>query len=76
MEDNHSMDFANELFYSSDLGLFANECERFGMMSGCQEHCPVFQRGECEHQEENEKIFERYNGKTFKNLMTWNYPMQ
>ena len=36
----------------------ANECERFGMTWGCKSDCPVFERGECELQEENEKIFE------------------
>ena len=33
------------------------ECERFGMTWGCKEHCPVFERGECEIQKENERIF-------------------
>ncbi|MFA6832077.1 MAG: hypothetical protein WCR36_07390 [Bacteroidaceae bacterium] len=36
----------------------ANECERFGMTWGCKPGCPVFEHGECEMKEENEKIFE------------------
>ncbi len=51
------IEFADELYYSSDTGLFANECERFGMAWGCREDCPVFTRGECEIQEENELNF-------------------
>lgn len=35
------------------------ECERFGMTWGCSEDCPVFARGECEIQEENEETFKR-----------------
>lgn len=34
-----------------------NECHRFGIMSGCHSNCPVYERGECEIQEENKKIF-------------------
>ena len=37
---------------------FENECEKFGMTWGCQPDCPVFERGECELQEENAKMFE------------------
>jgi len=33
------------------------DCEKFGMDCGCREDCPVFIRGECEFQEENEKEF-------------------
>lgn len=50
--------FANTI---ADLGSYAthfeNECERFGMTWGCKPDCPVFERGECELQEENEKFF-------------------
>jgi len=38
---------------------FGNECERFGMTWGCKPDCPVFERGECELQEENEEMFIR-----------------
>lgn len=37
---------------------FENECEKFGMTWGCRPDCPVFERGECELQEENEEFFE------------------
>lgn len=37
---------------------FESECEKFGMTWGCKPDCPVFERGECELQEENEKMFE------------------
>ena len=37
--------------------LLANECERFGMTWGCRPDCPVFERGECKIQEENQEIF-------------------
>ena len=52
--------FANTL---ADMGShathFENECERFGMTWGCKPDCPVFERGECELQEENEEMFEQ-----------------
>ena len=47
-------DCLEERYFGS---LFATECERFGMMHGCREDCPVFQEGKCEQQEENEKLF-------------------
>lgn len=34
-----------------------DECHRFGIQAGCKPECPVFSRGECEMQEENEKTF-------------------
>ena len=34
-----------------------DECIRFGINDGCHPECPVFQRGECEMQAENEAIF-------------------
>lgn len=34
-----------------------NECEKFGMTWGCRRDCPVFEREECEIQEEVEKSF-------------------
>lgn len=37
---------------------FENECEKFGMSWGCVPDCFVFERGECELQEENTKMFE------------------
>lgn len=33
------------------------ECEQYGVGHGCDEDCPVFQRRECEMQEENEAEF-------------------
>lgn len=50
------MRFANSIC-SADSGLsYANmtECERYGITWGCDEDCPVFQRKECELQEEIE----------------------
>lgn len=35
----------------------ADECTQFGIMDGCKPECPVFSRGECCIQEENEEIF-------------------
>lgn len=34
------------------------ECERYGITWGCDKDCPVFQRKECELQEEIEKRLE------------------
>lgn len=31
----------------------------YGSISSCDKYCPVFQRGQCELQEENEKDFNR-----------------
>jgi hypothetical protein len=35
----------------------ANECIQFGINAGCAPECPVFMRGECEMQAENEALF-------------------
>ncbi len=35
----------------------SDECTRFGIMDGCKPWCPVFERGQCEIQEENEAAF-------------------
>ena len=51
------MGFANEI-NGTRLG---DECHRFGITWGCQPDCPVFERGECEIQEENKKKFEQLN---------------
>ena len=48
------------LICSQDNGLsYPNmtECERYGITWGCDEDCPVFQRKECELQEENDRQF-------------------
>ena len=37
------------------------ECDSFGMTWGCRDNCPVFERGECEIQEENKIAFEKGN---------------
>lgn len=34
-----------------------SECEKYGMMSGCDEYCPVFIKGKCELQQELENKF-------------------
>ncbi len=52
--------FANTIMELGDhTNLSANECERFGMTWGCKRDCPVFERGECEIQEENKAIFDK-----------------
>lgn len=40
-------------------GHMESECERFGSTWGCNPDCPVFERGECELQEENEEKFSK-----------------
>jgi acetylornithine/succinyldiaminopimelate/putrescine aminotransferase len=30
-----------------ELMITSSECFNFGIMAGCQAHCPVFERGEC-----------------------------
>lgn len=62
-----SIEFANSLSDLNGISLFANECERFGMTWGCKEYCPVYERGECEIQEENKKMFEKYYNETYGN---------
>lgn len=50
--------FANEInMIGSNANLSANDCERFGMTWGCRSNCPVFEKGECQIQEENEHFF-------------------
>ncbi len=48
-------DFARTLADTINIGM--SECESFGMTWGCKEDCPVYEREECEIQEENDKIF-------------------
>lgn len=51
-------DFASMLTRGGDHGFKgASECECWGMSYGCTPDCPVFERGQCEIQEENSKIF-------------------
>lgn len=38
-------------------GHIESECEKFGFTWGCKSDCPVFERGDCELQEENEERF-------------------
>jgi len=40
----------------------SNECFSFGINDGCKPHCPVFMRGQCEMQAENEAIFAEDSG--------------
>jgi hypothetical protein len=55
---NHKAAFANTL-HELDKGscLCANECERYGMTWGCDEDCPVMQRGECHNELSVEMYF-------------------
>lgn len=53
-------EFANSIHdVISDGNHMPNECMRFGMTWGCRPNCPVFERSECEIQEENEEQFKR-----------------
>lgn len=42
----------------SNSCLLANECERYGMTWGCDEDCPVLNRGECELYSSVEEYFD------------------
>lgn len=42
---------------SKHSGRMESECENFSTTWGCKPDCPVFERGECELQEENEEKF-------------------
>lgn len=53
-------DFAHTLMeFDKHMPKGLTECEEYGMTWGCDKDCPVFQRGECELQEENEKLFNK-----------------
>lgn len=57
-ETNYRMMFAEalaEIDNGSPRG--TSECYQFGSTWGCRPDCPVFQRGECELQAENEEMF-------------------
>ena len=57
-------DFADTLMTTGQYAnLSANECERFGMVWGCAPDCPVYERGECENQEENKLMFQQQEAK-------------
>lgn len=52
--------FANTLAEMDDrLPRGTSECFNFGNCWGCRPDCPVFERGECELQAENEEMFEK-----------------
>jgi hypothetical protein len=36
----------------------SDECTQFGINDGCKPWCPVFERGQCEIQDENQEIFD------------------
>lgn len=45
------MIFANtlaEIVLGTTASSIMNDCEKYGMVSGCDEDCPQLQRGECE----------------------------
>ena len=46
---------------NNDNGMpkITDECFLYGSISGCDKYCPVFQKGQCELQEENQKIFDK-----------------
>lgn len=57
-----NVEFANT---TAELGLgvtassIMTECEKYGMCYGCDIHCPVLQRGECEC-EDNKELYQKY----------------
>ena len=57
-----NVEFANTTS-ELDLGVTASsvmtECEKYGMCYGCDIHCPVLQRGECEC-EDNKELYQKY----------------
>jgi len=56
--ENISMGFASTINEIGSFGIVgASECHNFGSTWGCRSHCPVFERGQCGIQEENEQFF-------------------
>lgn len=58
------MDFANTIV-ELDLGVMAScvmsDCEKYGMIAGCDINCPVLQAGKCELQnDENKGLYQEY----------------
>jgi hypothetical protein len=52
------MGFANEINEFGSFGIKgASECHNFGSTWGFRPDCPVFERGKCQQQEENEEQF-------------------
>lgn len=47
----------NKLY--SDMPIVTDECFNYGIGSGCDEHCPVFKRKQCEFQEELEEKWKK-----------------
>ena len=58
--DNDKANFANTI---NEIGLGgvigSSECHNFRITWGCSPDCPVFERGECEIQADNQKIFDK-----------------
>jgi hypothetical protein len=42
---NYKMDFARTL--ADTMNPSMSECEAYGMAFGCDEYCPVYERGDC-----------------------------
>lgn len=55
------MAFANTICSNDKRLSYPNmtECERYGITWGCDEDCPVYQRKECELQEELEEKWKK-----------------
>tara|TARA_Y100000310_G_scaffold309747_1_gene354200 strand:- start:1111 stop:1293 length:183 start_codon:yes stop_codon:yes gene_type:complete len=49
--------FGNTINSLNDDSRTSSECHKYGIISGCDPFCPIFERGECELQEENKKQF-------------------
>jgi hypothetical protein len=55
----NKVEFANSLTDSINLSM--TPCERYGIVWGCDEDCPVYNANECDIQEENWKLFRKSN---------------
>lgn len=57
--DEDKMTFATFLANTIYLGM--NDCERYGMMAGCDTGCPVLQAGKCElKDDENKELYQEF----------------
>ena len=61
-----------EMMAELSLGLTAlsvmNDCEKYGMVSGCDENCPQLERGECEIYGNLDGYFKEQNEPTWRSF--------
>jgi len=51
----------NGLFSIEDIGMFANGCEQYGIVHGCDINCPVLQDGKCELKySDNKELYKQW----------------